>query len=233
MIKSFLLALDPRLKLCLGLCLGLCVWAADVWAVYIYFLLCAWLCTILRSGLQSQGFVLKSYIFFLCFWSVSKFILDIWSGMAVLLAAQHALFLSLRLAVLLLLALLLILSTSSRQLGMALLWFLRPIFKDRAWEIALMLALMLHFLPMIWQTIARVRLALRVRTVRFGFMQRMRIIAGTSVRVLGQKTWNHTLGVAARNLDRPEAWNPVFQSTPKVWGIGLIISFGLVAMALI
>jgi biotin transport system permease protein len=150
------------------------------------------------------------------FWVAAKAGLDALSGMPLDVIAAGAGDLAIRLVALLLLGLFLALSSSSRALGLAVAWAVRPVAgREQAWRLALSLALMVHFLPMCLSTVSQVRQTMTRRCPRCGFFLRMVVIPQAVIRAMGQKTWNQTLAVAGRNLDRPEAWEPDFSWTSR------------------
>lgn len=233
MTETRLLTLDPRIKVLLAVGFGILVWRAGLVGLAAYSCLLGWVCWTLRAGLPGHRHVLKSYGWFLLIWVGAKLALDLWEGMDPIAAAQAAGLLGLRLSCLLLAGLGLALSTSPRQLGMALVWFLRPVMGKLAWQAALALALMVHYLPITWLTFSQVRSSVRQRCSHMSLYRRMLVVGQAVLRSLGQKTWNQALAVACRNLDRPEAWQPVFSSGLGQWAAaGCLAASAAVASAL-
>ncbi len=231
MTLAFLVRLDPRIKILSTIALGILTWHSGLVGLGCYFVVLATLCYQLRSSLPGQSQVIKSYGWFLLLWSVAKVGVDLWSGMSAGVAASGAGMLAFRLTCLLLAGLVLALCTSPRQLGMALTWFLRPVMGKLAWKGALAFALMVHFLPLTWLTLAQVREAVKRRCPDLGLFRRMLLMGQCSIRNLGQKTWNQTLAVACRRLDNQTAWKPVFQPAVVqwVWFSALVILFTTIA----
>lgn len=114
--------------------------------------------------------------------------------------------LGLRLAALLAIGVALTALVSPPALCRAVAWALRPLLGRRAWEPALALALMLHFVPLIWETAGRIRLAMRCRQLPASRRRRTLLFLQSLLRALAQRTWTQTLAIAARDLDCEEAW---------------------------
>ncbi|RXF76972.1 cobalt transporter, partial [Desulfovibrio sp. DS-1] len=49
------------------------------------------------------------------------------------------------------------------------------------------------------------------------------LLPAAVLRILGQRTWTQTVAVAARGLDRPEAWRPDFPFRPVRWALALLL----------
>jgi biotin transport system permease protein len=211
-------ALDPRFKLVAALLVGPCLWKVPVEAATACALLLLLLVRCLAAGQPGGGKMVRSLLSFVFFWVAIKVLLDAVSGVPVEHMALDAGQLAVRLTALLMLGLGLALSTSARALGMGVAWALRPLMgAERAWRIALALSLMVHFLPVCLSTLTGVREVAARRFPEAGFFRRMRMVPQAVVRNLGQKTWNQTLAVACRGLDRPEAWKPDFSWAGRDW----------------
>jgi biotin transport system permease protein len=144
--------------------------------------------------------------------------LDALAGVPVEYIASEAVQLTASLLALLLLGLVLALSSSARALGLAVAWAMRPfVGTERAWRIALALALMVHFLPTCLETMSQVREVVGLRCPDAGFFSRMRMIPQAVIRYLGQKTWNQTLAVASRGLENAAAWESDFNWHGRDW----------------
>lgn len=222
--------LDPRLKLAVALVLGPCLWKVSLVAVIVCGLA---LLALMIPLVQMQPLgpkMVRSLFFFVFFWIVLKIGLDAMTGAplsSVLFVAGE---LGARLTALLLVGLTLASSTSARSLGLAVSWAIRPVVgRERAWRVALSLALMIHFLPLTLSTMASVRETVSRRCPQCGFGRRMVIIPQAVIRNLGQKTWNQTLAVAGRGLDRSDSWEPDFQWSANDW---LWAGIAVCAMAL-
>lgn len=213
-------ALDPRLKLAAVLVVGPGLWTVHIGAAAacaLFLLLLSWPLAVDRPG---GGKMVRSLLSFVFFWVAVKIILDGITGVPVEEMSMDAAQLAVRLTALLMLGLCLALSTSSRALGLAVAWGLRPFLgRERAWRIALSLALMVHFLPTCLSTLSAVREVAGRRCPEAGFFWRMRIVPQAVIRNLGQKTWNQTLAVACRGLDRAAAWEADFAWTGRDWAV--------------
>lgn len=137
-------------------------------------------------------------------------------------AARESALLGVRLALLIGIGLALALAASPRALGLALVWLLRPVLGARAWQPALGVALMVHFLPMAQGTFTQISRAADLRGP-LPLRRRAVLLPAAVLRILGQRTWTQTVAVAARGLDRPEAWQPDFPFRPARWAMALLL----------
>ncbi|MDC0335756.1 cobalt transporter [Pseudodesulfovibrio sp.] len=221
-VAAYVRELDPRLKMAAAMALGPGLWLLDPVLVAVVGVV---LFAILRPLTTSQPLgskMVRSLFVFIIFWVALKSFLDVLSGLPPGHIVMESGVLAIRLASLLMLGLSLSLSTSARSLGLALSWFIRPLVgRERAWKLALSLALMIHFLPLCLSAMAQTRETLSRRCPGCGFRQRMAIIPQALLRNLGQKTWNQTLAVAGRGLENPDAWTPDFAWTlhDTVWAL--------------
>jgi len=210
-LAALVRGLDPRLKLGTALFLGPALWLMGLVQAGACAVGLACIVAALASGQPLGGRMVRGLLVFVVFWVAVKAGLDAVSGMPWSGVTAGALDLSVRLAALLLLGLSLALSASARALGLAVAWAVRPVAGgERAWKLALSLALMVHFLPMCLATVSEVRQAMARRCPGCGFFRRMVVIPQAVIRALGQKTWNQTLAVAGRGLDCAQAWEPDF-----------------------
>lgn len=211
---------DARIKVLLALVFGILTWNAGWPGLILYALALLYLASTLSGFMAANRRAAKAFIIFAALWTLVKFGLDIWMGLAPAPALAGSALLGARLMIVLLIGLVLAQSTSARGLGLALSWLLRPILGKRAWKAALALALMIHFLPLAWFASDGVRLGMKTR----GDISRRRrlIVYPTAVlsRLAG-KTWRQTVAVAARGLDRPEAWQPNYNTPALTWLAGL------------
>jgi biotin transport system permease protein len=217
-VAGVIRALDPRLKLGAALLVGPCLWKVPVPAAVACAAFLLLLVRFLAAGQPGGGRMVRSLLSFVFFWVAVKLVLDGISGVPAEFMARDAAQLAVRLVALLMLGLGLALSTSARALGLAVAWALRPFLgPERAWRIALALSLMVHFLPACLSTLSGVREVVARRFPEAGFFRRMRMIPQAVIRNLGQKTWNQTLAVACRGLDRAGAWEPDFIWSGRDW----------------
>lgn len=210
--------LDPRLKLAVALVLGPCLWKIGI----IPATLCAvGLLALIIPLSRHQPLgpkMIRSLMVFVLFWIGIKIVLDGLSGIPMMHILADAGELGIRLSALLLLGLTLSMSTSARSMGLAMAWAIRPLVgKDRAWRMALSLALMIHFLPLTLATLTSVRETFARRCPHYRFWQRATLIPQAIIRILGQKTWNQTLAIAGRGFDRADAWEPEFSWNNRDW----------------
>ena len=221
---------DPRLKILLALTAGVLTWSA-AWP---YLTLLSFglglLLFLLRTFHHGYASLWRAYLLFVVVWTAIKWVGDGLGPPTLLQAAPEAALFGWRLGLLLCLGLALALATPPRQMGSALAWALRPVMGDRAWRSALALTLMVHFLPQTWLALADIRRTMRLRGARLPWWRRGPLTARTLLRVMSQKTWTQTLALAARRLDDPAAWRPVFAPTPATWLTGVTLLVLLLAL---
>lgn len=211
-VSAFLRRLDPRLKIGVALIMGPALWGLSPSLV----IASAVLLGIGVHGLNASHPLadrqVRTLALFVLFWIALKAVFDALAGIPLHLLIPSALILGIRLCALMLLGLVLAGSTSARALGMAITWALQPVVgRERAWKIALALALMVHFLPLCLDTMERIKQSVKLRHPGSKFKQRLVMVPQAVLRALGQKTWNQTLAVAGRRLDNAEAWSPQFE----------------------
>ncbi|MGL1863952.1 MAG: energy-coupling factor transporter transmembrane protein EcfT [Pseudodesulfovibrio sp.] len=208
---TYIRDLDPRLKMAIAMVLGPALWALGPLLVAVCGAILLVMLLPLAASQPLGTKMVRSMFFFVLFWVLMKVTLDAVAGITPIQIAQDSGILALRLISLLMLGLCLALSTSARALGLAVSWAIRPfVGKERAWKLALSLALMIHFLPLCLSTMTQVKDSTSRRCPDCGFRQRMTIVPQAVIRNLGQKTWNQTLAVAGRGLENPDAWEPDF-----------------------
>ncbi|MGE4297759.1 MAG: hypothetical protein AB7E47_06990 [Desulfovibrionaceae bacterium] len=223
-----LTAIDARILIATAAAFGVFAWHAGPVGLALYSAGLAWAWR--RTDAPPAGSAqLRGYALFVLFWMAVTFALatlfpegsarpDIWAE------ARRTGLLGWRLALMIGIGLCLARSGSPHRLGLALCWALRPLVgRDRAWRAALSLSLMIHFLPLATDSAARARHALTVRNLRLPLLQRLTLLPQTVFRCIAQKTWTQTIAVAARNLDRPEAWTPHFAPQPAAWAMGVAL----------
>ncbi|BDQ33147.1 CbiQ family ECF transporter T component [Pseudodesulfovibrio portus] len=211
-VADGLRALDPRLKLAAALVLGPCLWKVHVASAAFCALVFLFLVPMLSASRPLGSRMVKSLFFFIFLWVAVKSGVDAMTGVPSEYILADAGQLAVRLTGLVLLGLVLALSTSPRTIGLAVAWYIRPLVgRERAWRVALSLALMVHFLPICLSTVIGVRDALDRRCPEMGGIMKARVIPQAVIRNLGQKTWSQTLAVASRGLEGPEAWEADFR----------------------
>ena len=231
-----LLDADSRLLVPVLLVSGIFVWKATVIGLGVYALLALFAFASLSSVTQESGSrlellpgrsSLRSFLVFVFIWMTIKGILDAIGGMPLQQVVVGAVALGVRLAVLFTLGLSLCMAASTRKLGVALAWYLRPILRMNAWRAALAFTLMIHFIPMSFATFSSVRKRLEYRFPDMPRRKRIVPVITATLRILSQKTWSQALAVAARDLDRPEAW-----TAPALPNVGAILIIGLATAVL-
>lgn len=220
---------DPRMKVVLTVLWGGLTWKAGPFGLALYGLILA--CPLILLGYRqaANAKTVRAYTTFVLGWMILKLILELWAGADLTQAGTITGILGLRLIVLLFLGLVLAQSTSPRRLGFGLSWFLKPILRQRAWQVALALALMVHFIPLIRETLERVKVSLTLRAAHLPWRVRQTLFLKAVLRIMSQKTYRQAVAIAARGLDSPEKWQTEFSSPLQVWLMGLVMA-GIVVM---
>jgi biotin transport system permease protein len=233
-LQRWLQAADPRLKILLAVAWGVLAWQVGGRGLLCYLGLLAVLSLSLLGLGEVRGRALLAGALLVAVWTLAKTGLELLSGTAgVWPAAAEGMLLGGRLLFLVLLGLCLAAATSPRSLGLGINSFIRPLAGKRSWQGALSLALMLHFLPYALRTLRQARLAVILRKDRLSWWSGYKLLPQTVMRVLGQKTWEQTVALAARGLDRPEAWDHRLPFRAPEWALGLAVLCLLTAALLL
>ncbi len=228
-----LAAADPRLTCLVGLAVGLSIWRAGPAALAVYGLGLGLAAFCLSAAGRRPGITPGAAAGFVLLWSLTAAGLALVGQGALPLAeaAVVGLMLAARLTVLVALGACLVMAATPRRMGLALAWALRPVMGRRAWQAALALSLMVHFIPLTAAAAGGMRAAITRRAPRLPAWRRYPLIAQATIRVMSQKTWEQAVAVAVRRLDGPEAWTglsrPGFIETAL--GLSLAVSAWLVA----
>lgn len=232
MLRHAISSLDPRLKIIFALSLGILVWQA-------HFILLAFLLVMMASlvlwfnvGANVSRIGLAYLLFFVLFWMVIKGFLSIWQGNGIEGAVFDAALFGARLFIFVFLGLLLILSTSARQLGLGFSALFRPFLGSKTWQISLALSLMLHFLPLTLNVFEQVKRGYQSRRLDLPFLNRSVVQLQAGLRILSEKTWEQTLALAARGLDRPEEWEQRLECKFWHWAILFLFLSGVLGLNL-
>lgn len=231
-VRSVLTGADPRVKLLVALALGVLIWRAGWPGLAVYVTALGALALLHRDVWPGGRHLLRTYLFFVLFWSGSKFLLGLWGasdwrvvGLAALLAAA-------RISCLLLLGTVLTMTTSERAMGRGLSALLRPLLgAERSWRLALSFALMAHFLPLTWRTVEQVRRSVRLRCPGMPLRRRVPLLVQAVLRSLGRVTWDQSLAIAGRGLDRSEAWRTRLPFRPLPWLAGALVVLASAGLA--
>ena len=223
-LADSLIHCDPRLKIITCMLLGLCALRAEPLGLAVFGMALGCVLGLLAWRKPMNRTLIRSYIAFVIMWMAVKLGLDLWSGISWQEALQSSGLLGLRLVVLLSLGLVLAISTSSRSLGLGLTSMLRPILREKAWQLALAMALMVHFIPLNFQVIKTVHTAFNTRAPRLAWYRRVQLFVGAVLRNWSQKVWKQTLALASRGLDTPEAWSAQIPFVSKEWILGLLFA---------
>lgn len=216
-LRERILEADPRLKILLVLVLGVLTWRAG-WAGVACYLGMALLATAVTFARGVHGKrQLRALALFVLFWTGLKAGFELLDGAEWGEALGESALLGGRLLVLVLLGLTLSAAASMRQLGLAAGWFLRPLLGRRSWQAALGLALMIHFLPLTLRTLQQVRTSIRLRSPQVGLPRRLGLLVQTTLRVLSRRTWDQTVALAVRGLEREGMWRMHRPIEPLPW----------------
>ncbi len=175
------------------------------------------------GGRPPERALLRAYLGFLLGWMACQLALGLWQETGWELAVRRAGLLGLRLGVLLLLGLGLALATSPRSLGLAAAHLTRPFLGGRAWQVALALALLVHFQPLVWRSARTARTAFALRALPLPWPRRALLFGQLLLRHWSQRTWRQTLALASRGLDDPAAWEARLSLRPREWLAGLLV----------
>lgn len=214
---------DSRVKLLAALALGGLIWRASWPGLLCYGLFLLAVACEHRHAWPGNVRLLRTYVFFVLFWSVAKFALGLFGPISWQQAGIDALLIAVRVSCLLLLGAALTMTTTTRAMGLGLSALLGPLLgRERAWKLALSFALMAHFLPMTWRTVEQVKVTVRQRCPKLKLHKRLPLMVQAILRNLGRLTWDQSLALAGRNLDRAEAWRTDLPFFPWQWGGGLL-----------
>jgi biotin transport system permease protein len=209
-LARILEGMDPRVKLATALCLGPVLWRlGPVGTVTLTLAMtCAAMAALPSSRLGMAA--LRGNAVFVVLWAAAKTLFDVWGGAPLAVALPESALFGARLVALIFLGLILAATTSPRQMGAALSFALRPVLGPAAWKTALALALLVHNLPLAWTAGAAIRRSMRLRCPDLPFSRAPGLFATALLRAVSLTAHERTMAVAARNLDRPEAWRPAF-----------------------
>lgn len=131
----------------------------------------------------------------------------------------------LRLGILVIWGILLVGFYSAYELACAFGWYLRPCKRFETWRIALALALLLHYLPRIYETLDTIKMGARLRHLPVKGFAFWRLVFPRFFAVLAQQTWAQAIAIASRRLDAPSPWEMGY-SLPVSQGIGMVLYGG-------
>lgn len=227
-------AVDSRVVLLLALLFGVLVWRASVAANGLYAAFFAALLAIAGTTRREARRIARWAGSFAVLWGGVKLALDLVGGVPPGPALATTGQLCVRLAALLLLGAAVSALVSPRALGLALAAMTRPVLRGRAWSASLALMLMVHFIPRAWAAFDSARAALRARRIRVSRARAIVLVVEAGTRNLARMTWDQTLAVAARRLDRPEAWGDASPPRPRDWlagaAVGVLAALAAVAL---
>jgi len=216
---------DARIKIMLSIVLGVCAWRAGPWALGLFFLttgLLAW--TVAEISLFSRR-QMKGLLLFVGVWTAVKAGMEIVAHNPVWL--KESLILGVRLSVLVLVGLSLAALTSRVQVGRAVSSLFRPVFRDRSWQGAMSLALMIHFIPVTMGTMHSVQRTLSLRGHGLSVRQRLHLFVTTVMRNLSRSTWDQTMALAVRGLEEQKAWQQHQAFRVKEWIAGGVLGVSI------
>lgn len=220
---AFYAEVDPRLKLVLTVGVGCEIWYGGFPALLCFCAALGILHWRLGAFDRRRARTALAGTLFVFFWSLAAAGMALWQGAPLDSAVLRGVYLGGRLLALVLLGLALTASSSARELGLAASWFLRPVLGKKAWQSALALALMVHFLPQTLEALFTVRRMDAMRAPQRWFWVRWGLMAQSVLRVLAQNVLKQTTALAARGLDTPAAWEPEFAFRPAPWLAGTLL----------
>lgn len=201
---------DPRPLLLITISSGITTWWLAPRYLSILLLVIIILLFFPRSSRSNTALYIRKFFLpavgFITFWCFIKFIMDWTTSTSINESFIETGILALRLSVIITLGLVLISHTTPRCIALSTAWYLRPLFKQHAWEIALALSLMLHTIPRLFYIIAQIRMTVKNRFASFSYFQRIQIVVSTTVRIVMLSTMHQTNALIARQLDNPTAW---------------------------
>lgn len=214
---------DPRPLLLLTIVCGITIWwLSPFYLCIIFFCLLNYLYNLLFNQSIHKKPILHA-IFFVCSWCIIKFIID---SLTVPINYYELLtntaILGLRLFVLILLGLCLISKTTPRHIALAAGWYLRPFFKQHAWEVTLALSLMLHTIPRLLHTVSQIQTTTKHRLSLLSRLQHIQIIMSTTTRILIMSISKQSTVIIAKHLDSPEPWE--LKHPPKTYSMFIAIA---------
>lgn len=114
-----------------------------------------------------------------------------------------------QLSSLVLLGLLLAGAYSAYSLACAFSWCLRPLAflgNNHSWKLALALALLLNYIPRIFETLDSIRHATLLRHLPVQGLAYWRMALPRFLGILAEQTWSQAIAIASRKLDNPAPW---------------------------
>lgn len=214
---------DPRLKIILAAASGFLAWRSGPAGLLFYLAVLAALATVLRGGRVPLEAALVRGSIFAGFWAAAKFLFAVWEGAGPEAAVAEAGLLGLRLLVLMGVGFALASSASPREMALGVASMLRPLLGKRAWRPALSLALMIHFLPVALALHERTSAAMAARRVERSRWVRFQLRLSSWLGGLSQEASSQAMAVAARGLDREEAWRVPMPVHAGEWLAGLLL----------
>lgn len=208
---------DPRLLIALVSLFGSLAWLLPWPALFVFLppaLCIAAAAYVLMPGGQAA---LKACLFFVLFWALSYFLLQIWEAAPPAAAFCQALIFGARLLCIFGLALVLPLCLGAVAVGRVLTWYLeRPALllrgrlreglMEAAWKAGLALTVMAAFMPRAFCALRGLAQTLKLRAPHLPLRQRILLLGAAILRLLGTQTWDMAVSIAARDLYRAEPW---------------------------
>lgn len=150
--------------------------------------------------------LLLAYLGFTLLWSLGRFGFALYNGQGVAEGLLLALDLTARIMILAgvgtSLLLLLTPCRIAKEAGLSVKWFMPKSF----WKLSLALLIMLSYFEVALTAWKGLSQTIALRAGSLPLHQKMRIAGVALLRILTQQTWDRTLAVASRKLDRPKAW---------------------------
>lgn len=225
LITALLRKLDLRLLLLLCMVLGALTWSVSgLWLL----LPLSVSCCLLYGGLRQLPWFkkfLRAYLVFAIFWMLCSFLLlELTAPGALQNNLTATAILAMRFACLPGLALPLLLAASPIKIGRACAWYaelacklfllpasrilphLRDPESNPGWKVGLAVTLTISFIPRMYRDIGALGRNLTLRAPGLKTVQKAKLLCLGALRLFGEQSWEQSLTLHGRGLDRPEAW---------------------------
>ena len=225
-VRACIARIDPRLLVALVSFGGVLAWVLPWQWGAVFFILACIVTLAAITTLPAVRAAFAAYGLFLLLWMVSQFCLYLFEypgqvGPALAEASD----LGRRLFTLLGLALAMPLATTPLVIARTLNWYLtwltkpeevicakvlrgkvQPMFAGSVWRAALALCLMMAFFPSSMRAVGALKKTLFLRAPHLPLHKKVVFMGLALLRVVSSRTWDMTLAITSRNMDRPGPW---------------------------
>ena len=195
---------------------SLCLWGAFILGISIWYvpfgvglaLVCLGFIAIIGRGGVSKFWrgPALAYLFFMLFWSASRFGLVLYNGQSLDAAWWQAIDFAVRLCVIGQVGIWLLIIFTPYQLAVQVGKSFKKLLPTQFWKLALALLLMLSFLQSARVAWFELNQSLSLRGQYLPFSRRVTVLGAGILRILSRQTWDRALTIVARKLDNPAAW---------------------------